>query len=34
MGYVEEETMNNWYGEQVEIIEKWHKGEPLLNVLA
>ena len=34
MGYVEEETMNNWYDEQVEIIEKWHKGEPLLNVLA
>jgi lactate dehydrogenase-like 2-hydroxyacid dehydrogenase len=34
MGYVERETMNNWYDEQVEIIEKWHKGEPLLNVLA
>jgi len=34
MGYVEHETMNNWYAEQVEIIEKWHKGEPLLNVLA
>jgi len=34
MGYVEEETMNNWYDEQVEIIERWHKGEQLLNVLA
>jgi lactate dehydrogenase-like 2-hydroxyacid dehydrogenase len=34
MGYVEETTMNNWYDEHVEIIEKWHKGEPLLNVLA
>jgi len=34
MGYVEEETMGNWYDEQVEIVEKWHKGEPLLNVLA
>ena len=34
MGYVEIETMNNWYAEQVEITEKWHKGEPLLNILA
>jgi len=34
MGYVEEETMANWYEEQVEIVERWHKGEELLNVLA
>ena len=34
MGYVETETMNNWYAEQVEIIERWHKGQPLLHVLA
>jgi len=34
MGYVEAETMSNWYDEQVEIIERWHKGESLLNVLA
>jgi hypothetical protein len=33
MGYVEEGTMNNWYEEQVEIVERWHKGEELLNVL-
>jgi len=34
MGYVEEETMGNWYDEQVENIERWHKGEELLHVLA
>jgi lactate dehydrogenase-like 2-hydroxyacid dehydrogenase len=33
MGYVEEEVMTNWYAEQVEILERWLKGEPLLNVL-
>lgn len=33
MGYVEEETMNEWYAEQVEIVERWHKGEELLKVL-
>lgn len=33
MGYVEEETMNNFYDEQVEIVERWHKGRDLLNVL-
>ncbi|KAE8451417.1 hypothetical protein EG329_004046 [Mollisiaceae sp. DMI_Dod_QoI] len=33
MGYVEEETMANWYDEQVENIERWHKGETLLNVI-
>lgn len=34
MGYVEEKTMGNWYEEQVEIVERWYKGEELLNVLA
>jgi phosphoglycerate dehydrogenase-like enzyme len=34
MGYVDHETMNTWYAEQAEIIERWYKGEPLLNVLA
>jgi phosphoglycerate dehydrogenase-like enzyme len=34
MGYVEEEVMGNWYEEQVEIVERWHKGEELLNVFA
>jgi lactate dehydrogenase-like 2-hydroxyacid dehydrogenase len=34
MGYVEEETMGLWYEEQVEILERWHKGESLLHVLA
>ncbi|TVY54147.1 Glyoxylate reductase [Lachnellula cervina] len=33
MGYVEEETMGNWYEEQVEILERWFRGEELLNVL-
>jgi lactate dehydrogenase-like 2-hydroxyacid dehydrogenase len=32
MGYVEEETMHNWYDEQAEIAEKWLRGEPLLNL--
>ena len=34
MGYVEEQTMGNWYEEQVEIVERWHKGQELLNELA
>ena len=34
MGYVEEETMHNWYDEQVENIQRWHQGKELLNVLA
>jgi lactate dehydrogenase-like 2-hydroxyacid dehydrogenase len=34
MGYVEEETMNSWYDEQVEIIERWHKGETLPHLLS
>lgn len=33
MGYVEEEVMTNWYAEQVEILERWLKGEELLNIL-
>jgi len=34
MGYVDGETMAAWYEEQVEIVERWHSGEELLNVLA
>ncbi|RDL42371.1 putative glyoxylate reductase [Venustampulla echinocandica] len=34
MGYVEEETMNNWYDEQAENLERWFQGKELLNVLA
>jgi lactate dehydrogenase-like 2-hydroxyacid dehydrogenase len=34
MGYVEEEAMGNWFDEQVEVVQRWHKGEELLNVLA
>lgn len=34
MGYVEEEIMGRWYDEQVEIVDRWHKGQELLNVLA
>jgi lactate dehydrogenase-like 2-hydroxyacid dehydrogenase len=34
MGYVESETMGAWYEEQVEIVERWHEGKELLNVLA
>jgi phosphoglycerate dehydrogenase-like enzyme len=33
MGYVEEETMGNWYEEQVEIVGRWVRGEELINVL-
>jgi lactate dehydrogenase-like 2-hydroxyacid dehydrogenase len=33
MGYVEEEMMNNWYDEQVEIVEKWHSGNELPHLL-
>jgi len=34
MGYVEEDMMGKWYEDQVEIVERWYKGEELLNVLA
>jgi lactate dehydrogenase-like 2-hydroxyacid dehydrogenase len=34
MGYVEEETNNNWYEENVENIERWHAGNELLYSLA
>ncbi|KAK0130458.1 hypothetical protein ONS96_000977 [Cadophora gregata f. sp. sojae] len=33
MGYVEEGTMNSWYEEQVQIVDRWHKGQDLLNVI-
>ncbi|KAL2060087.1 hypothetical protein VTL71DRAFT_9909 [Oculimacula yallundae] len=33
MGYVAEETINNWYEEQVEIVGRWQNGQDLLNVL-
>ncbi|CZT46723.1 probable glyoxylate reductase [Rhynchosporium secalis] len=33
MGYVEEETMNSWYEEQVEIVKRWQNGQDLLNVI-
>lgn len=32
-GYVEESTMATWYEIQREIVEKWHKGEELPNLL-
>lgn len=34
MGYVEEETLGGWYAQQVENIERWSRGEDLVNVLA
>jgi len=34
MGYVDRETMAAWFEEQVEIVERWLKGEELLNVMA
>jgi lactate dehydrogenase-like 2-hydroxyacid dehydrogenase len=34
MGYVEEENITNWYDEQLEIVERWNRGEALLNVIA
>ncbi len=34
MGYVEEETMNKWYEETVENIERWRAGKELLYALA
>ncbi|KAK9370597.1 D-3-phosphoglycerate dehydrogenase [Lipomyces kononenkoae] len=30
MGYVEEETISNWYEENVENVQRWAKGQPLL----
>ncbi len=33
MGYVEEETMGNWYEEQVEIAQRWYEGKDLIKVL-
>ena len=31
MGYVNAGTMNRWYQEQAQIVEKWVKGEELIN---
>lgn len=33
MGYVEEEVLSSWYLQQVENLERWVRGEELLNVL-
>jgi phosphoglycerate dehydrogenase-like enzyme len=33
MGYVEEEVLSNWYAQQVENLERWARGEELLNLL-
>ncbi|ESZ91036.1 hypothetical protein SBOR_8578 [Sclerotinia borealis F-4128] len=34
MGYVEEDTMNDWYQVQAENVQRWHEGKDLTNVLA
>ncbi|KAF2403708.1 glycerate dehydrogenase [Trichodelitschia bisporula] len=34
MGYVEEETINNWYAEAAENVERWLDGKKVLNILA
>lgn len=33
MGYVEKSTLEGWYDQQVENLERWAKGEPLLQTL-
>lgn len=33
MGYVEQSTLEGWYEQQVENLERWAKGEPLLQSL-
>ncbi|PBP25930.1 D-isomer specific 2-hydroxyacid dehydrogenase, partial [Diplocarpon rosae] len=33
MGYVEEETLNNWYAEQAQIVTLWHQGQDLPHIL-
>lgn len=33
MGYVEQSTLEGWYDQQVENLERWAKGEPLLHSL-
>lgn len=30
MGYVEQDTLEGWYEQQVENIQRWEKGEPLM----
>ncbi|KAG9235973.1 D-isomer specific 2-hydroxyacid dehydrogenase [Amylocarpus encephaloides] len=32
-GYVQEETMKDWYIEQAENLERWHRGEKLYHIL-
>jgi phosphoglycerate dehydrogenase-like enzyme len=33
MGYVEEDTLNTWYEETAENVERWFEGKDLLNVI-
>ncbi|ROT39636.1 D-3-phosphoglycerate dehydrogenase [Sodiomyces alkalinus F11] len=33
MGYVEQDTLDAWYAQQVENIRRWHAGQPLINPL-
>lgn len=33
MGYVEQDTLDGWYAQQVENIKRWHGGQPLVNPL-
>ncbi|KAL2756687.1 hypothetical protein ACRALDRAFT_1069450 [Sodiomyces alcalophilus JCM 7366] len=33
MGYVEQDTLDAWYAQQVENIKRWHNGQPLINPL-
>lgn len=33
MGYVEQSTLEGWYDQQVENLERWAKGEPMLQSL-
>jgi hypothetical protein len=33
MGYVKEELVGKFYDDQAEIVERWHRGEDLLNIL-
>ncbi|KAI6708947.1 hypothetical protein PZA11_005876 [Diplocarpon coronariae] len=33
MGYVEEETLDNWYAEQAQIVTLWHRGQDLPHVI-
>ncbi|KAK2627426.1 hypothetical protein QTJ16_003392 [Diplocarpon rosae] len=33
MGYVEEETLDNWYAEQAQIARLWHQGQDLPHIM-